>query len=71
METRPLTLPEDLDITSVQASSNSTAKIKWSTTHAKSGMFEGDDDDIVDDDSDGKDFDGDDDFTDDNDNELY
>jgi hypothetical protein len=67
----PLPLPEDFDITSLQASSNSTAKIRWSTTHAKSCMFEANDDDIVDDDSDGEDFDGDDVLTDDDDNELY
>ena len=67
----PLPLPEDLDITSLQASSNSTAEIRCSTTHAKFGMFEADDDDVVDDDSDGEDFDGDDVFTDDDDNELY
>jgi hypothetical protein len=67
----PLPLPQDIDITyDPEASNNSTSKIKWSTTHAKSGMFAADDaDDNVDDDTDEEDFDSDDVFTDDDDNE--
>jgi len=69
---RPQPLPLDDDnAIEPQASSTSTSKIRWSTTNAKSGMFEeGDDtvdesDDTVDEDSDGEDFaDNEDDSTD-------